>query len=105
MSPTMLTYINEESDVPANIIRRHRQSLEEVSRFASQKTLRRILILATGSSLNAAFAPVISLSAAVSLSILKSRTPLASMRIAIRKPIWLLLFPRAGKALLPGGDA
>ncbi|SUG68167.1 phosphosugar isomerase [Salmonella enterica subsp. enterica] len=47
------------------------------------------------------FAPVISLSAAVSLSILKSRTPLASMRIAIRKPIWLLLFPRAGKALLP----
>lgn len=55
MSPTMLTYINEESDVLANIIRRHRQSLEEVSRFASQKTLRRILILATGSSLNAAF--------------------------------------------------
>ncbi|KAF0779913.1 hypothetical protein L243_29850 [Salmonella enterica subsp. enterica serovar Worthington str. BCH-3008] len=37
MSPTMLTYINEESDVLANIIRRHRQSLEEVSRFASQK--------------------------------------------------------------------
>lgn len=36
MSPTMLTYINEESDVLANIIRRHRQSLEEVSRFASQ---------------------------------------------------------------------
>ncbi|EAW2983701.1 SIS domain-containing protein [Salmonella enterica] len=55
MSPTMLTYINEESDVLANIIRRHRQSLEEVSRFASQKTLRRILILATGSSSNAAF--------------------------------------------------
>ncbi|HFR9855001.1 TPA: SIS domain-containing protein [Salmonella enterica] len=55
MSPTMLTYINEESDVLANIIRCHRQSLEEVSRFASQKTLRRILILATGSSLNAAF--------------------------------------------------
>lgn len=49
MSPTMLTYINEESDVLANIIRCHRQSLEEVSRFASQKTLRRILILATGS--------------------------------------------------------
>lgn len=37
MSPTMLTYINEESDVLANIIRCHRQSLEEVSRFASQK--------------------------------------------------------------------
>ncbi|EAM5630942.1 SIS domain-containing protein [Salmonella enterica] len=55
MSLTMLTYINEESDVLANIILRHRQSLEEVSRFASQKTLRRILILATGSSLNAAF--------------------------------------------------
>lgn len=55
MSPTMLTYINEESDVLANIILRHRQSLEEVSRFASQKPLRRILILATGSSLNAAF--------------------------------------------------
>lgn len=55
MLPTMLTYINEESDVLANIILRHRQSLEEVSRFASQKTLRRILILATGSSLNAAF--------------------------------------------------
>lgn len=55
MSPTMLTYINEEFDVLANIIRRHRQSLEEVSRFASQKTLRRILILATGASSNAAF--------------------------------------------------
>ncbi len=54
MSPTMLTYINEEPDVLANIILRHRQSLEEVSRFASQKPLRRILILATGSSLNAA---------------------------------------------------
>ncbi|SUF97504.1 phosphosugar isomerase [Salmonella enterica subsp. enterica] len=39
MSPTMLTYINEESDVLANIIRRHRQSLEEVSRFASQKNV------------------------------------------------------------------
>lgn len=39
MSPTMLTYINEESDVLANIILRHRQSLEEVSRFASQKNV------------------------------------------------------------------
>lgn len=55
MSPTMLTYINEESAVLATIIRCHRQSLEAVSRFASQKPLRRILILATGSSLNAAF--------------------------------------------------
>ncbi|SUG52004.1 phosphosugar isomerase [Salmonella enterica subsp. arizonae] len=55
MSPTMLTYINEEADVLANIICRHRQSLDEVSRFVSQKPLRRILILATGSSLNAAF--------------------------------------------------
>ncbi len=37
MSPTMLTYINEKrSDVTANIIRRHRQSLEEVSRFANK---------------------------------------------------------------------
>lgn len=33
MSPTMLTYINEESDVLANIIRRHRQSLEERNNF------------------------------------------------------------------------
>ncbi len=34
----MLTHINEESDVPANNIRRHTLSvLEEVSRFASQK--------------------------------------------------------------------
>lgn len=101
MSPTMLTYINEESDVLANIILRHRQSLEEVSRFASQKTLRRILILATGSSLNAAFCAryffercgiSIDIKEPYTFSQYENSDPQADMVIAISQ---------SGKALLP----
>ncbi len=86
----MLTYINEESDV-WRILFDAIASRWKKYRGSPAKTLRRRSILATGSSLNAAFAPVISLSAAVSLSILRpyaasqyeNSDPQADMVIAI----------------------
>ncbi len=53
MRPTMMTYISEEPACPAQILRDYRQKLAPIETFARQHPVRRIL-LATGSSLNAA---------------------------------------------------
>lgn len=55
MSPTMLTYINEEFDVPGEYYSPPSPVSGRSIAVRQPKTLRRILILATGSSLNAAF--------------------------------------------------
>lgn len=55
MSPTMLTYIHEEPATLAAILRDYPHSLGDISRFAENHRIARIAILATGSSLNAAF--------------------------------------------------
>lgn len=55
MSPTMLTYINEESATLVRILREYRQTLADISDFAHHRKIERITILATGSSLNAAY--------------------------------------------------
>lgn len=54
MKPTMMTYINEEPAALARILREHAQTLQGVEAFAKTRTINRVLILATGSSLNAA---------------------------------------------------
>ena len=54
MVPTMMTYIREEPECLAQIIRDYRQNLAAIETFARQHSVRRILLLATGSSLNAA---------------------------------------------------
>jgi len=51
----MLTYIDEESETLSGILREYRRSLVPISQFAENHHVRRIVILATGSSLNAAF--------------------------------------------------
>ena len=53
MRPTMMTYISEEPAC-AQILRDYRQKLAPIETFARQHPVRRILLLATGSSLNAA---------------------------------------------------
>ena len=55
MQPTMMTYISEEPACLAQILRDYRQKLAAIETFARQHPVRRILLLATGSSLNAAF--------------------------------------------------
>lgn len=55
MSPTMLTYINGESATLVRILREYRQTLADISDFAHHRKIERITILATGSSLNAAY--------------------------------------------------
>lgn len=54
MRPTMMTYISEEPACLAQILREYRQKLAPIETFARQHPVRRILLLATGSSLNAA---------------------------------------------------
>ena len=54
MRPTMMTYISEEPACLAQILRDYRQKLAPIETFARQHPVRRILLLATGSSLNAA---------------------------------------------------
>ncbi|MFV0264379.1 MAG: SIS domain-containing protein [Kluyvera sp.] len=54
MVPTMMTYIGEEPACLAQILRDYRQHLAAIETFARQHPVRRILLLATGSSLNAA---------------------------------------------------
>ena len=54
MVPTMMTYISEESACLTQILRDYRQKLAAIETFARQHSVRRILLLATGSSLNAA---------------------------------------------------
>jgi glucoselysine-6-phosphate deglycase len=49
----MMTYISEEPACLAQILRDYRQKLAAIT-FARQHPVRRILLLATGSSLNAA---------------------------------------------------
>jgi glucosamine 6-phosphate synthetase-like amidotransferase/phosphosugar isomerase protein len=50
----MMTYISEEPACLAQILRDYRQKLAAIETFARQHPVRRILLLATGSSLNAA---------------------------------------------------
>ena len=52
MRPTMMTYISEEPACLAQILRDYRQKLAPIETFARQHPVRRILLLATGSSLN-----------------------------------------------------
>ena len=54
MVPTMMTYISEESACLTQILRDYRQKLAAIETFARQHPVGRILLLATGSSLNAA---------------------------------------------------
>ena len=54
MVPTMMTYISEESACLTQILHDYRQKLAAIETFARQHPVRRILLLATGSSLNAA---------------------------------------------------
>lgn len=54
MRPTMMTYISEEPACLAQILRDYRQKLAPIETFVRQHPVRRILLLATGSSLNAA---------------------------------------------------
>lgn len=54
MVATMMTYISEESACLTQILRDYRQKLAAIETFARQHPVRRILLLATGSSLNAA---------------------------------------------------
>ena len=54
MRPTMMTYISEEPACLAQILRGYRQKLAAIETFARQHPVGRILLLATGSSLNAA---------------------------------------------------
>lgn len=54
MRPTMMTYISEEPACLAQILRDYRRKLAAIETFARQQPVRRILLLATGSSLNAA---------------------------------------------------
>lgn len=53
MRPTMMTYISEEPACTAQILHEYRQKLAPIETFARQHPVRRILLLATGSSLNA----------------------------------------------------
>ncbi len=75
MRPTMMTYISEEPACLARILRDYRQA-GAVETFAASTRYGGILLLATGSSLNAALcARAISLSnASVCCLTLKSRT-------------------------------
>ncbi|ECC3466011.1 SIS domain-containing protein [Salmonella enterica subsp. enterica] len=54
MVATMMTYISEEPACLTQILRDYRQKLAAIETFARQHPVRRILLLATGSSLNAA---------------------------------------------------
>ncbi len=54
MRPTMMTYISEELSLPGADPARLRQKLAPIETFVRQHPVRRILLLATGSSLNAA---------------------------------------------------
>lgn len=54
MSATMMTYIREEPEALTRILRDYRQKLARLEAFARRRAVRRILLLATGSSLNAA---------------------------------------------------
>lgn len=54
MIPTMMTYIREEPAALMQILRDYPQKLRAVEALAQQQAIQRVLILATGSSLNAA---------------------------------------------------
>ncbi|KNC95052.1 SIS domain-containing protein [Trabulsiella odontotermitis] len=54
MLPTMMTYIEEEPAALAKILREYQQHLAPLADYVRQRPVRRLLILATGSSLNAA---------------------------------------------------
>ncbi|MEB5749191.1 SIS domain-containing protein [Leclercia adecarboxylata] len=54
MQPTMMTYIEEQPAALENILRHYPAHLESLEAFARQHPVRRLLVLATGSSLNAA---------------------------------------------------
>ena len=54
MQPTMMTYIEEQPAALAAILNAYPQHLASVEDFARQHPVRRVLVLATGSSLNAA---------------------------------------------------
>lgn len=54
MLPTMMTYIEEEPAALENILRQHRHSLAAIEAFARDRPVQRLLLLATGSSFNAA---------------------------------------------------
>lgn len=54
MQPTMMTYIREEPEALAAILRGYPDHFAALETFARQHPVRRLLVLATGSSLNAA---------------------------------------------------
>lgn len=54
MQPTMMTYIEEQPAALGNILRHYPAHLDSLEAFARQHPVRRLLVLATGSSLNAA---------------------------------------------------
>lgn len=54
MLPTMMTYIEEEPAALEKILREYPQHLAPLTAYVRQRPVRRVLILATGSSLNAA---------------------------------------------------
>ena len=54
MQPTMMTYIEEQPAALTAILNAYPQHLASVKAFARQHPVRRLLVLATGSSLNAA---------------------------------------------------
>lgn len=54
MQPTMMTYIEEQPAALEAILKAYPQHLASVEDFARQQPVRRLLVLATGSSLNAA---------------------------------------------------
>lgn len=54
MQPTMMTYIEQQPAALETILREYPQHLAPVVTFARQHPVRRLLVLATGSSLNAA---------------------------------------------------
>lgn len=54
MSTTMMTYINKQSKVIPDILQNYQQELLPIINFINLKKIKKILILATGSSYNAA---------------------------------------------------
>lgn len=99
MVPTMMTYISEESACLTQILRDYRQKLAAIETFARQHPVRRILLLATGSSLNAALCARYFFEQRFGVWLrLKSRTTLRTTRRSIRIPIWWWRFRRAVKA-------
>ncbi len=106
MRPTMMTYISEEPACLAQILRDYRQKLAPIETFARQHPVRRILLLATGSSLNAALCARYFFEQRFGVLLdVKSRTTSPITTRSTRMPIWWWRFHRAEKRVDAGGDA